>query len=101
MFTSRVEAQILQKAGIRKAINDAMNISTPKIIMACFLLAFTIDGKSLSAEKAFLTLAFFNTVSSSITRWIPRGIQMLSEAFISMKRIQQFLELEEIGTKMK
>ena len=65
--------------------------------MVLVLLTFVLSGEALTAEKAFLTLALFNVVRLSLTLFFPLAIQLVSEALISVKRIQQFLELEELG----
>lgn len=65
--------------------------------MVLVLLTFVLSGEALTAEKAFLTLALFNVVRLSLTLFFPLAIQLVSEALISVQRIQQFLELEELG----
>ena len=65
--------------------------------MVLVLLTFVLSGEALTAEKAFLILALFKAVSLSMTLFFPLAIQQISEALISVKRIQQFLELEELG----
>ena len=65
--------------------------------MVLVLLTFVLSGEALTAEKAFLTLALFNVVRLSLTLFFPLAIQLVSEALISVRRIQQFLELEELG----
>ena len=53
-------------------------------------------GEILTAEKAFLTLALYNVVKLSMCNFFPLAIQMGSETLISIKRIQDFLLLEEV-----
>lgn len=61
---------------------------------------FTIllsEGEALMTESIFLSLAFFDIVRWSLTSYFPHGIQFVSEVLISIRRIEQFLKLEEIG----
>ena len=92
----KAEMKVIQNAGIYKAINEVFNFTNAKIVMVLFLLTLTLNGKILTAEKAFLSLAFFNVCQISLER-ISGATQMLSEVLISIQRIQQFLELEELG----
>ena len=91
----KAEIQIIQRAGFYKAINEVFNFTSAKIIMVSFLLVLFLNGKVLRAEDAFLTLAFFNVFRTSVSI-IARGIQTVSEALISIKRVQDFLQLEEL-----
>ena len=94
--TRKAEMKVIQNAGIYKAINEVFNFTNAKIVMVFFLLTLTLNGKILTAEKAFLSLAFFNVCQISL-EMISGATQMLSEVLISIKRIQHFLELEELG----
>ena len=49
----------------------------------------------LTAEKAFLCVSLFNVVQLYMTRCFPRAISQWSEMMVSIKRIQDFLLLEE------
>ena len=64
--------------------------------MALILLTYVLLGEVLTAEKAFLTLALFNVVRLSMTLFFPLCIQLVSEALISVSRIQKFIEMEEL-----
>ena len=65
--------------------------------MVLVLLTFVLSGEALTAEKAFLTFALFKIAGWSLTLYFPIAIQRVTEALISVQRIQQFLELEELG----
>ena len=54
-----------------------------------------ISDQVLTAEKAFLCLSMFNTVRLSMTLFFPFAISQLGETRVSVKRIQDFLLLEE------
>ena len=88
---------MIQKTWFYKAFNNTFFFTSCKVIMVLVLLTFVLSGEALTAEKAFLTLALFNVVRLSLTLFFPLAIQLVSEALISVKRIQQFLELEELG----
>jgi hypothetical protein len=49
----------------------------------------------LTAEKAFLALALYNTVRLSMTLFFPFAISMIGECRASVDRVADFLLLEE------
>ena len=65
--------------------------------MALIFSTYVFMGDILTAEKAFLTLAFYNVVKLSMTNFFPLAIQFISETSISIKRIQNFLLMEEVS----
>ena len=78
-----------------KAINMVFFFTSSRLVMALIFLTYVLMGDILTAENAFLTLALLNIVKLSMTLFFPLGIQTVSEALISIKRIQNFLLLEE------
>ncbi|CAG2103694.1 unnamed protein product, partial [Medioppia subpectinata] len=68
------------------------------IIYACFL-TYVLMGGMLSAETAFATIAYFNAMRWSMAKNLPLAIAALSELVVVIKRIQDFLLLEEISVK--
>ena len=64
--------------------------------MALIFLTYVYMGDILTAEKAFLTLALYNVVRLSMSLFFPTGIQLASEGLISIKRIEDFLLMEEL-----
>ncbi|CAG2110820.1 unnamed protein product, partial [Medioppia subpectinata] len=66
------------------------------IIYACFL-TYILMGEKLSAETAFATIAYFNALRWGIGMNAPLAIAALSELIIVIKRIQNFLLLEEMS----
>ena len=57
--------------------------------MLCMLLySFVLDGRSLTAEIVFVSIALYNPVRVVMTLFWPWGVQLLSEAKVSTQRIQ-------------
>ncbi|CAG2116859.1 unnamed protein product, partial [Medioppia subpectinata] len=66
------------------------------IIYACFLTYVLTDGL-LSAETAFATIAYFNVMRYTIGLNVSLTIAVCSELIIVIKRIQNFLLLDEMS----
>jgi ATP-binding cassette subfamily C (CFTR/MRP) protein 4 len=56
--------------------------------------------KVLTAEKAFLALALYNTVRLSMTLFFPFAISMIGECRASVDRVADFLLLEERDARL-
>lgn len=80
-----------------QAINMIFFFTCSRLVMALIFLTYVLMGDILTAENAFLTLALLNVIKLSMTLLFPMAIQMTSEALISIKRIQDFLLLEEVN----
>lgn len=74
-----------------------MFATSSRIVMVLIFLTYVFMGEILTAEKAFLTLAFFNVVKLSMVNFFQLAVQMISETLISIKRIQNFLLMEEVN----
>ena len=79
-----------------QAINVILYFALIPIVLALVFSAYVSMGNVLTAEKAFLTMTFYNVVKISLVRKFPAAVQGLTETLISIKRIQDFLLLEEV-----
>ena len=92
----KAEVDVITKSCFYKSFNMCFFFTSSRLVMAIILLVYVLMGEILTAEKAFLTLALFNVVRLSMTLFFPHAVAMLSESLISIKRIQDFLLLEEL-----
>ncbi|KAF7996692.1 hypothetical protein HCN44_002338 [Aphidius gifuensis] len=57
------------------------------------------NGNSIKAEKIFMLTAYFNLLRETMTEFFPLGIAQIAEASVSIKRLQDFMMYEEIGSQ--
>lgn len=67
------------------------------------LVVYVYMGNSITAEKAFVTIAYFNYVNRNLVYFWPMSITSVAEGWISLKRVEAFLvqpaaNQEVIGT---
>ena len=103
---------MVKKTSYYRAFNASFYFTSSQFILFCTLIVFIFTGevkifallimlpkhysyKILTAEKAFLCLSMFNLVRLSMTLFFPMSISQLGETRVSVKRIQDFLLLEE------
>ncbi|XP_044009489.1 probable multidrug resistance-associated protein lethal(2)03659 [Aphidius gifuensis] len=58
-----------------------------------------LEKNGITAEKVFMLTSFYTGIRQSMTVFFPLGIIMSAQAWISVKRIQEFLMYEEIDSK--
>ena len=90
------EIEIVQTTCFFKAINGIFFFASIPIIIGFVFSEYVSMGNVLTAEKAFLTLTLYNMVKIPLLRKFPGAVQMLTETLISIRRIQEFLLLEEV-----
>lgn len=55
------------------------------------LVTYVYMGNSITAEKAFVTIAYFNYVNQVLVHFWPMAITSVAEGWISLKRVESFL----------
>lgn len=71
--------------------------SIPLLNIVLVFIAYTVFfGNELSASKVFTTLALFNILRNAMNS-LPREIQSVTQASVSLGRINEFLQEEELA----
>jgi len=90
----------IQKANRLKAINEAVyffvNIFISTVI---FLIQVLHNSGSLNPRNVFTVVSFINILQLEVAKHFSLGIMGGSECWVSIRRIQKFLELPELVTK--
>nr|AHK05647.1 ATP-binding cassette transporter sub-family C member 1 isoform X7 [Tigriopus japonicus] len=102
-FMSRINAIRLTEVKLMKSLakvyaisNFTLNSGPTLITIACFGL-YTVfqPGEILTADKIFVSIALFNIIRMSMVM-LPWAIVALLKAFVSLKRIADFLNANEL-----
>nr|XP_013004976.1 canalicular multispecific organic anion transporter 2 isoform X2 [Cavia porcellus] len=91
------ELQLLRKGTYLQAVSTFIWVCTPFLVTLITLGVYVcVDQDNvLDAEKAFVSLALFNILKNPLNM-LPRLISGLTQANVSLKRIQHFLSQDEI-----
>ncbi|XP_043820736.1 ATP-binding cassette sub-family C member 3 [Dromiciops gliroides] len=91
------ELQVLRKAAFLNAVSTFTWFSAPFLVaLTTFAVYVSVDEKNiLDAEKAFVSLSLFNILRFPLNM-LPQVISNLAQTSVSLKRIQQFLNHEEL-----
>ncbi|CAF1379373.1 unnamed protein product [Rotaria sordida] len=97
--TRRHELSNIYKASILRALNIGLSFAAlPLISLATFGGSWLMD-QTLLPENIFAALAFFAMIHVPITITTPYAIEKFSEARVSARRIDQFMQLETLLNK--
>ncbi|CAM4787371.1 unnamed protein product [Rotaria magnacalcarata] len=87
------ELQSIFKSSYLRALNMGLFFgSLPLISLATFGGSWLM-GKPFIAANIFTVLSFFSTIRPSVTLFLPQAIEKFSEARVSARRIDQFMNL--------
>ncbi|XP_051163981.1 ATP-binding cassette sub-family C member 4-like [Leptopilina boulardi] len=72
-------------------------VFTERAILFVTLTVFVLTGNILNSEISFTMAVYCNILQRAMSIYIPNGLQFLSEMLVSIKRLENFLLLEEIS----
>ncbi|TNN61503.1 Multidrug resistance-associated protein 4 [Liparis tanakae] len=67
-----------------------------KIILFVTFTLYVLLGNTITASRVFVTVSLYSAVRLTITLFFPSAIEKLYETRVSIRRIQEFLMLDEI-----
>ncbi|XP_037923052.1 probable multidrug resistance-associated protein lethal(2)03659 [Hermetia illucens] len=63
------------------------------------LIVYALLGYHVSADKAFVIIAYYNILRQTMTVFFPQGISQLAETLVSLKRIEAYMLYAETQVK--
>mmetsp|Transcript_30166 Transcript_30166/g.39742 ORF Transcript_30166/g.39742 Transcript_30166/m.39742 type:complete len:1367 (-) Transcript_30166:180-4280(-) len=91
------ECKGIFKANYLRAFNETLFFITPSLLALVTFLTYNALGNTLTPQKVFTVIALLNLIQFELTKFLALAIQSCSEAWVSLKRLEQFLNLEEVG----
>ncbi|XP_053212596.1 ATP-binding cassette sub-family C member 4-like isoform X1 [Panonychus citri] len=98
---SKIRKQEMVKiynSSILRLMNIVANASATRIMVFACLLIHVILGRPLTPELVFITLSLCNSLKTPVTLHIGLAIGLISEARVSIKRIQDLLLMDDKKT---
>ncbi|KAK7893416.1 hypothetical protein WMY93_022568 [Mugilogobius chulae] len=92
----RKEISKILKSSYLRGLNMASFFSASKIIVFFTFTTYVLLGNTLSASRVFVTVSLYTSVRLTVTLFFPNAIEKLFESRISVRRIQEFLQLDEV-----
>ncbi|XP_006810460.2 multidrug resistance-associated protein 4-like, partial [Neolamprologus brichardi] len=95
----RKEISRILKSSYLRGLNMASFFASSKLIIFVTFTVYTLLGNTMTASQVFVTMSLYGTIKVTLTLFFPLAIEKLSETVVSIRRIKNFLLLEEIERK--
>ncbi|XP_032413049.1 ATP-binding cassette sub-family C member 4 [Xiphophorus hellerii] len=92
----RKEISKIMKSSYLRGLNMASFFCASKIIVFITFTIYVLLGNPISASRVFVTVSLYTAVRLTVTLFFPSAIEKLFESRVSIRRIQEFLLLDEI-----
>nr|XP_023020915.1 multidrug resistance-associated protein 4-like [Leptinotarsa decemlineata] len=91
----KAELKVVIKSSYVRALFMTFNLFTTRAALFCTLLTMALTDQEITARKAFVFMSYFNIMSQTMSSMFVRGISEIAELFVSIKRLQGFMNSEE------
>ncbi|XP_032133380.1 multidrug resistance-associated protein 4 isoform X6 [Sapajus apella] len=95
----RKEISKILRSSYLRGMNLASFFSASKIIVFVTFTTYVLLGKVITASRVFVAVTLYGAVRLTVTLFFPSAIERVSEAIVSIRRIQNFLLLDEISQR--
>ncbi|XP_078099628.1 ATP-binding cassette sub-family C member 4 isoform X1 [Sander vitreus] len=92
----RKEISKIMKSSYLRGLNMASFYCASKIILFVTFTLYVLLGNAITASRVFVTVSLYTSVRLTVTLFFPSAIEKLFESRVSVRRIQEFLMLDEI-----
>lgn len=93
-----LEIKKISLASYCRGLYSCFMVFTERTVLFVTIITFIMMGNALTAAISFQLASYFNTLQMTTTIYFPMALIMLGETLISIKRIENFLLLDEVST---
>ncbi|XP_039412791.1 multidrug resistance-associated protein 4 isoform X2 [Corvus cornix cornix] len=92
----RKEIAMVMKSSYLRGLNLASFFVASKITVFMTFMAYVLLGNVISARRVFVAVSLYGAVRLTVTLFFPAAVERVSESVISIRRIKNFLMLDEV-----
>ncbi|XP_054655590.1 ATP-binding cassette sub-family C member 4-like isoform X3 [Dunckerocampus dactyliophorus] len=92
----RKEISQVMKSSYLRGLNMASFFASSKIVVFATFAVYAVLGNSISASRVFVTVSLYGTIKLTVTLFFPLAVEKVSETIVSIRRIKNFLLLDEM-----
>uniref|UniRef100_A0A8C9GA40 ATP binding cassette subfamily C member 4 n=1 Tax=Pavo cristatus TaxID=9049 RepID=A0A8C9GA40_PAVCR len=93
----RKEIAMVLKSSYLRGLNLASFFVASKITVFMTFMAYVLLGNVISASRVFVAVSLYGAVRLTVTLFFPSAVERVSEAVVSIRRIKNFLILDEVS----
>lgn len=100
-YARQMELKIVRKSSYVRALYMTFMLFTTRMAIFCTMLAITLlhGSDQITAAKVFVISSYFSIIAMTMSQMFVRGVAEIAEVLVALKRLQNFLELDEKKTK--
>ncbi|XP_013924730.1 PREDICTED: multidrug resistance-associated protein 4 [Thamnophis sirtalis] len=92
----RKEISVVLKSSYLRGMNLASFFIASKITVFMTFMTYVLLGNRISASRVFVAVSLYGAVRLTVTLFFPAAIEKVSETLVSIRRIKNFLILDEV-----
>ncbi|XP_021934289.1 multidrug resistance-associated protein 4-like isoform X2 [Zootermopsis nevadensis] len=92
----RHEIKVVTSASYLRGLFLSTMVFSERTSLFITLLSYSLMGHHISADKVFAMAQFYNILQLSMAIFYPQAVQLAAETKVSIKRLENFLLLEEM-----
>lgn len=97
----KMELKFIRKTSYVRALFMSFNLFTIRMAVFSTMLAITLlyGSDQITVARVFVISSYFNLLSRTMSQRFVRGVAEIAELRVALRRLQEFLELEEKVTE--
>ncbi|XP_063373553.1 ATP-binding cassette subfamily C member 4-like [Cydia amplana] len=92
----KMEVNFIMRTSMIKGFSTALSVFTERFILFAAVVTFVLMGGQIRAEITFSLVQYFNLLQLAANIFFPMAMAFLAEAKVSVRRLEEFLMLEEL-----
>ncbi|XP_013195016.2 ATP-binding cassette sub-family C member 4 [Amyelois transitella] len=92
----KMEVNFIMRTSMIKAFSTALSVFTERFILYATLVTFVLIGGHIHSGITFSLVQYFNLLQLACNIFIPLALSFLAETKVSIRRIEEFLLLDEV-----
>ncbi|XP_008210078.1 multidrug resistance-associated protein 4 isoform X1 [Nasonia vitripennis] len=96
----RYEVDAIAVKSYMRGVSAATSVFAESTSMFFIIMTYVLLGNALEASVVYSVAQYFSMIKVMITVFYPRALSSAAEARVSLKRIEDFLFLDEVDSKM-
>ncbi|CAH1257762.1 ABCC4 [Branchiostoma lanceolatum] len=92
----RREVSTIMKGAVCQGLNNGLSYAAVRVIVFLTFTTYALLGNTITASKLFVAIGLYNQLQFVVAKIFPLAVQFWFESQVSIKRIQEFLMLDEI-----
>lgn len=91
----RKEINVITSASYLRGVYLSCSVFIERTTLYLTIITYVLLGNNITADKTYSMAQFFNVLQLALAIYYPMAISIGAETLVSVKRLQEFLEMEE------